>query len=137
MRNVRNAIHTMLILSMLSTGIPVHHHGDANHDDKVGLADVILRVRDLVNTDDQVAFRAGMENVLLSFFVVSGIKKVIKSDREPVIWEHPNIVPVSAICALQNLPLMPVGKFLSAEHKHIYDSPPITPLTPPPLFSRA
>lgn len=136
MQALKNAIHIVLVLCMLATGLPLYLPGDANHDGEVGLADAILRVRDFAKTaDNQVAFRRGMEDVLLAISVVAGFQKVIKSDRGTGSRENVNTVPIAVIQVNQNGEVIPLKSIIFSEQEYIYKSPDLTPLTPPPLPS--
>ena len=134
MQTVRNIIHFALILAIISVGLPVHQSGDANRDDRVDLADAILRVQGVARTAEQpAAFRENLEEALITLSVVAGVKKVIMADRGtasqpniggltfwiPESWREPE--PLFTVQALAQ-----GGPFL-------YHSPALTPLTPPPL----
>ena len=135
MQALRRTIHIILVLAILSTGMPFYHPGDANRDGEVGLADAILRVRDFARTaDNPGAFRDGVEDVLITIAAVAGFKKVIKSDREQGSQGNSFSAPVLSVVAGQypeKLPLMAASSFV--EQIFIYTSPVLTPLTPPPL----
>jgi hypothetical protein len=82
MRAFRNIIHIGLVLAILSTGLPLYHPGDANRDERVDLADAILRVKGVVRTAEQpAAFRSSMEDALITLSAVAGFGKVLKADR--------------------------------------------------------
>lgn len=97
MRALRNIIHLGLVLALLATGLPLYHPGDANRDDRVDLADAILRVQGVAGTADQPAsFRDRMEDALITLSVVAGFGKVLKADRSfaggPVFSGEPGLI---------------------------------------------
>jgi hypothetical protein len=82
MRGLRNIIHIGLVLTLLAAGMPLYHPGDANRDERVDLADAILRVQGLAGIAEQPAsFRDRMEDVLVTLSAVAGFGKVLKADR--------------------------------------------------------
>lgn len=134
MQTIKNIIHFALILAILSMGMPVHQPGDANRDDRVDLADAILRVQGVARTAEQpAAFKENLEEALITLSVVAGVKKVIKADRGMASqlniggltfwitesWREPE-------------PLLTV-QTLAQSGPFLYHSPALTPLTPPPL----
>lgn len=86
MRAFRNIIHILLVMAVLATGMPVYHPGDANRDDRVDLADAILRVQGVARTAEQpAAFRSRLEEALITLSAVAGFQKVMTADRNASI----------------------------------------------------
>ena len=85
MRAIRNILHFALILAILSTGMPLYHPGDANRDDRVDLADAILRVQGVARTAEQPAdFKENLEDALITLTAVAGFSKVIKATADKI-----------------------------------------------------
>jgi hypothetical protein len=134
MRAIRNILHFALILAILSTGIPVYHPGDANRDDRVDLADAILRVQGVARTAEQPAdFKENLEDALITLTAVAGFSKVIKADRG--VANQPNVggltvwVPESGRVTV----FLPSAWAPAQNGVFLYHSPALAPLTPPPL----
>jgi hypothetical protein len=115
-------------------GVPLQHFSDANRDDRVDLADAILRVQGVARTAEQpAAFKENLEAALITLSVVAGVKKVIMADRGTA--SQPNIggltfwIPESR---REPEPLLTV-QALAQSGPFLYHSPALTPLTPPPL----
>jgi hypothetical protein len=135
MRAAKQVIHFMLVLAILSAGMPLYHPGDANRDDRVDLADAILRVQDLAQTAERpAAFRESLEDALITLSVVAGFQKVIKADRGQIHQQntsHVNILAINSGCEPETLP--PAGLFAEmAAFFYLSQAP--TPPTPPPLL---
>jgi len=133
MRAIRNILNFALILAILATGVPLYHGGDANRDDRVDLADAILRVQGVARTAEQpAAFKENLAEALMTLSAVAGVNNVIKSDREQAapsnvdvtVW-LPNAGNETEFQSYVGIPA-PDGAFL-------YRSPALEPLTPPPL----
>ncbi|MBN2241151.1 MAG: hypothetical protein JW793_00570 [Acidobacteria bacterium] len=133
MRSLRSAFHIILILAILSTGLPLYHSGDVNRDGRVGLSDAVVSVRQLVNraADDGVAFRDGMENILNSLSVTAGLKSVIRSAREPGSATSVVAMPALIMDGCRFEPLSPLA-ICPADPNFLYQSPALAPLVPPP-----
>jgi hypothetical protein len=134
MRAIRNILHFALILAILSTGLPVHQSGDANRDDRVDLADAILRVQGVVRTAEQPAtFKENLEEALITLTAVAGFSKVIKADRGTA--SQPNVgglvvwVPESG----RETVFLPSARVPVQDGTFLYCSLALAPLTPPPL----
>jgi hypothetical protein len=98
MRGLRNVIHIGLILALLAAGMPLYHAGDANRDERVDLADAILRVQGVVAIAEHPAlFADRMEQALITLSAVAGFETVMKADRSassaPVFSGEPYLIP--------------------------------------------
>lgn len=137
MRAARQIIHYMLVLTILSAGLPLYQSGDMNRDGELGLEDAIMSVRQLAGTaSDEGSFRLGMENALTALSVAAGIKSVIRAEREPGIGTSltaaPLFVPASAYTLEAAFPLVtPCAR----ERSILYVAPLKIPPTPPPRTS--
>lgn len=82
MISFRNIFSVMMILVILSMGLPIYQPGDANRDERVDLADAILGVRGVEQSADKPSeFENNVENALISIAMAAGFKKVLKADR--------------------------------------------------------
>lgn len=135
MRTFRIIIHSVLVVAMLVAGLPLYYQpGDANRDDRVDLADAILRVQGVARTAEEPAqFRDSLEGALITLSAVAGFTKAIKADRGAASQQNINHLTIFAFNAGYDPELMPVNMH-SAEHRaFFYRSPALAPLTPPPL----
>ncbi|MCX6574799.1 MAG: hypothetical protein NTV82_00215 [Candidatus Aminicenantes bacterium] len=134
MRAARQIIHFVLVLTILSTGLPVYQPGDANRDDRVDLADAILRVQGVARTAEQpAAFRDRLEEALITLSVVAGFKKVVKADRGQANQQNTSYVNILAINAACEPDTLPLAGMQAESAAHLYRSPALAPPTPPPL----
>ena len=134
MRAIRNILYFALILAILSTGLPLYHAGDANRDDRVDLADAILRVQGVAQSVEQpAAFQVNLEEALITLSVVSGVKKVIKADRGQATQPNVSGLNVWVLDAGREAEFLPSAWLSAQDGTFLYHSPALAPLTPPPL----
>lgn len=134
MRAIRNILHFALVLAILSTGMPLYHPGDANRDDRVDLADAILRVQGVARTAEQpAAFKENLEEALITLSAVAGVRKAIKADRGTA--SQPNIggLNIWVPDAGREAEFLPSAWAPAQDVTFLYHSPALPPLTPPPL----
>jgi hypothetical protein len=133
MRALKNITHLLLVLAILSTGLPFYHSGDANRDGEVDLADAILRVQGVAQSVEQpAAFRSNLEAALITLSVVSGFQKVIKADRGQSNPVNPFGTPVFGPLSLAETGILPVAAMPRTGHPFLYQSIALKPLSPPP-----
>lgn len=83
MKKIRNILHIVLMLAIVSAGLPVYHPIDINRDERVDLKDAILHVQYLATSaENPAAFGKGFENALFSMKVTAGLKAAIKADTK-------------------------------------------------------
>lgn len=133
MRGLRNIIHIGLVLTLLAAGMPLYHAGDANRDERVDLADAILRVQGVAAIAEQPAlFSDRMEDALITLSAVAGIGKVLKADRSasgsPVFSGEPYLIPDFEFPSLRSTDAAVGNGGLS------YRSATVAPDSPPPRF---
>jgi hypothetical protein len=123
----------MLILAILSTGLPFYHPGDANRDERVDLADAILRVQGVAQSvEHPAAFRSNLEDALITLSVVSGFQKVIKADRGQASQPNVSGLNVWVLDAGRGAEFLPSAWVPAQDGTFLYGSPALAPLTPPP-----
>jgi hypothetical protein len=136
MRALKNIIHIMLILAILSMGLPIYQPGDANRDERVDLADAVLSVQVFERSaDDPAAFVESVRDVVSTLYIVAGLKKVIKSERTA---NSNGMAP-----SLENPYLISSFTFPASSDQSIkilennirYQSITIKPLLPPPRYA--
>jgi hypothetical protein len=133
MRVFKNILHFMLVLAILSTGLPLYHPGDANRDERVDLADAILRVKGVAQSVEQpAAFRANLEEALITLTVVAGFRQAIKADRGQSNPANPLGTPVLGPLSLAGTWILPVAAMPRTGHTFLYQSIALKPLSPPP-----
>jgi len=78
MRTARHILSTLLVLSLLTSGLPLTLPEDANHDKRVDLEDAILCIRDLVRTAESPGpFSFEAETAISVLNRVAGLKRSI------------------------------------------------------------
>jgi hypothetical protein len=133
MRLFRNIIHIVLVLTILSTGLPLYHPADMNRDGEVGLTDAIVSVRRLAGAaTGEGAFRDGMENTLTSLSVAAGLKRVIRTGRDPGSETSVPALSAFMITSSHKFEALPPALRCAADRSLLYNSPMFVPLTPPP-----
>ena len=136
MRAFRITIHIMLVLALLSAGLPLYQPGDANRNGGIDLSDAIVSVRQLVRAaTDEAAFHVGMENAITSLLVVADLKTMIRTDRERSDRSNVPVAPVLALIPNYDQEVFPAAAAPIARRAFLYHSPSLAPLTPPPVSS--
>jgi hypothetical protein len=134
MQAIRNILYFVLVLAILSTGLPLHQSGDANRDDRVDLADAILRVQGVARTAEQpAAFKENLEEALITLSAVAGVNKVIKADLGQATQPNVSGLNVWVLDAGREAEFLPSAWGPAQDGTFLYHSPALTPLTPPPL----
>ena len=83
MRTARQILTSILVLMILSSGLPVISHEDANRDSRINLEDAILNVRDFARTADNLeAFSSGLGKAIITLKVVAGLKTYYKPTND-------------------------------------------------------
>ena len=121
---------------MVSAGLPLYHPSDVNRDDRMDLKDVILQVQNFSDSAERpAAFQSSLRDVITTLYIVSGLKKVIKTDRSACPGGSPSLLDQPGLVALfsQN-PQKDFGTILT-EGAQFYRSIDPTPLTPPPRYA--
>ena len=133
MRTAKSIIPFILIIAILSSGLPIFSPNDVNKDDKITLEDLIISVRDFSNTADRPAsFTSNMKRVLSTLNVVVGLKTEIKTAND--------VQSMSSVSSLNLTYLTPTKPILNQSDNHwkiiekpfFYKSFVSSPDTPPP-----
>ena len=83
MRTFKQILTSILVLMILSSGLPVFNQEDANRDSIINLEDAILNVRDFARTAvDLVAFKSEFGKAIRTLKVVAGLKTYYKSAND-------------------------------------------------------
>ena len=83
LKNVSRILSVILVLLMLSSGLPLFNPEDANRDQKIGLDDAILQVKDFAGTAEETgSFAARVERMLSTLHVVAGLNTIMKPARD-------------------------------------------------------
>ena len=79
MQTGRHILSVVLILSILTAGLPIFIPEDANRDSTIDIRDAILGVKSFAGTaDSPVAFTANFGKAVSALQMVAGLKTVIK-----------------------------------------------------------
>lgn len=134
MHTTKHIISVVLIVTMLSSGLPLFSPEDANLDSSVTLEDVILHVRDLARSaENPETFTAGMKKTLSTLYAVAGLKTIIKKNNEIKFktqfgFEIPYLISSNTLLILSN------NYLLASERDYFYESIVISPDSPPPCL---
>ena len=72
-------VSLVLVVFLLSSGLPLFSPQDANRDCIIGLDDAISRIKDFARTaDNSASFTTSVEKLLSTLHVIAGLKTVIK-----------------------------------------------------------
>ena len=83
MRTFKQILTSILVLMILSSGLPVFNQEDANRDSIINLEDAILNVRDFARTAvDLEAFTSEFGKAIRTLKVVAGLKTYYKSAND-------------------------------------------------------
>ena len=83
MQTARHILSALLILGLLSSGLPLTEPEDANRDKRVDLEDAILCIRDLVQTAETPgSFTVEVETAILALYQVADLKTSISPVNE-------------------------------------------------------
>ena len=83
MQTAKYILSAILILTILSSGIPFISPEDANRDTIVNLEDAILNVRDLAQTADKSeTFTSSLGKTLTTLYVLAGLKTSIRPAKD-------------------------------------------------------
>ena len=133
MRTARHILSTLLVLGLLSSGLPLTGPEDANHDKRVDLEDAILCIRDLVRTAEEPgSFSFQAEAVIAVLHHVAGLKRSIRPVNEPK--SKPISLPSNGFYLVPsvNTPYHGEDSFVLTEDRLLYESLSLEPPTPPP-----
>ena len=134
MYTTKYIISAILIITLLSSGLPLFSPEDANRDSSVTLEDVILHVRDLARSaENPMAFAVSMKKTLSTLYAVAGLKTVFKKNNEIKFktqfgFEIPYLISSNTLLILSN------NYSLSFERDFFYESIVISPDPPPPCL---
>lgn len=133
MQTARHILSALLVLGLLSSGVPLTGREDANQDKRVDLEDAILCVRELVRTAEEPgAFLIQAETVITVLHHVAGLKRNIRpvneTKSEPTSLTSNGFYLVSSV----NTPYRMEEVFSLSENCFLFESLSLEPPTPPP-----
>ena len=129
----KHLLSSILIITVLASGLPLFNFQDANQDTRINLEDAILHVKGFARTVDRPeTFRTQIERAVSTLYVVSGLKAVIKQAGDtksrtalPAL-DFPYLIPSNDL-------LLPLNNFSELTEKTLfYYSISVTPNSPPP-----
>jgi len=72
----------LLVSAVLASGYPLYSPQDASRDLRIDLKDAILHLQQMTGaTADPETFKTNLRNAFETFFVLAGLKTVIKQDQ--------------------------------------------------------
>lgn len=134
MHTTKHIISVILIITLLSSGLPLFSPEDADRDTMVTLEDAILNVRDLAGTtENPAAFAVSMKKTLSTLYAVAGLKTIIKKNNDIKFktqfgFEIPYLISSNTLLILSN------NYSLSSERDFFYESIVTSPDSPPPCL---
>jgi len=135
MHTTKYIISAILIITLLSSGLPLFSPEDANRDTMVTLEDAILNVRDLTGTaENPAAFAVSMKKTLSTLCAVAGLNTIIKKNDDIKFktqfgFEIPYLISSNTLLILSN------NYSLSSERIFFYESIVTSPDPPPPCLA--
>ena len=83
MKTFKNIFVSILILTMLSTGLPLFSTQDADRNSRLDLRDVILNIQELARTiDNPTTFTTNIKKAISTLNAAAGLQTVIKQQRQ-------------------------------------------------------
>jgi len=136
MQTVRHILSTILILSILATGLPIFTPEDANRDSTVDIRDAILSVKGFARTSDNPeAFTANFGKAVSALQMVAGLKTVIKRANDATSATTSSGLDLPYLISLFDFSVIPVVCSKTAGQPFYYQSILFSPSSPPPQDS--
>ena len=136
MQIIRHILSTILILSILATGLPIFTPEDANRDSTVDIRDAILSLRGFAGTvDSPAAFTANFGKVVSALQMVAGLKTVIKQADDATSATAQFTLDLPYLISLFDFSVIPVVCSKTAGQPFYYQSILSSPSSPPPQNS--
>jgi len=134
MKTARIILSCMLVLAVLSTGMPQKNVADFNGDGATDLADAILGLQKFEKTSENPrTFSVAVSDMITTLQVVAGFKKVIKADQTQGNQSGNNSIPCYGPMTVVEFNLSHIKSPCETERGYLYQSIRITPPTPPPV----
>jgi hypothetical protein len=135
MRAARNILSLILVLTVISAGLPLYNPSDINRDDRVDLKDAIISAQVFERSaDDPAAFVESVRDVVSTLYIVAGLKKVIKSERTANSKGMTPSIENTYLISSFTFPASSDQSIKILENTIKYQSITIKPLLPPPRF---
>ena len=136
MQIVRHILSTILILSILATGLSIFSPEDANRDTRMDLKDAVLHVQNFAGTaDNPSAFVINLENAVSVLQALAGLKTIIKpADNAKSATAPQGFVPLYLISSF-DFSFSPAVCSKTAVQFFCYQSILFSPDSPPPQSS--
>jgi len=129
----KHAISVMLIVGILTSGLPIFSAEDANRNTRVNLEDLILHVKEFAQSaDNPESFAPNIKKIISALHVVAGLKTIIIPEPDA---RSLNTLPCLNLPYLlsSNIPLTPPHTYSQVIEKPIsFQSILSSPDTPPP-----
>jgi hypothetical protein len=133
MRTARHILSTLLVLTLLFSGLPLTLPEDANHDKRVDLGDAIQCIRDLVRTAEEPgSFAFEAETAISALNHVAGLKRSIGPASDTKSKPASLASSVLYLVPSTNTAYYAEDSFLLSEDRLRYESFSQEPPTPPP-----
>ena len=140
MNLLKNTISYLLILVIISSGIPIYLVEDATHDGVIDLEDAILQVQDFTESaESTISFSLHLEKMVSTLSSIAGLKTLINPNKEDKSSQKSAsiVVPLDTISNSFTIhfPHDLTGTKKYPKHLIIYESKSFAPTTPPPRIS--
>jgi hypothetical protein len=133
MRKAKHILSAILMVALLSSGLPLFNPEDANRDSRVDLEDVILNVRDFAqSTEKPAAFTSNVKKVLSTLHVVAGLKTYFKPAKDTKSTNSISAIDLSYLIPSTNPLILPNRCSVLPEQCVHYTSILLEPTSPPP-----
>ena len=136
MQTGRHILSVVLILSILTAGLPIFIPEDANRDSTIDIRDAILGVKSFAGTaDSPVAFTANFGKAVSALQMVAGLKTVIKRADDATSATAQSCLDLPYLISLFDFSIIPAVCFKTVGQPFYYQSILFSPSSPPPQDS--
>jgi hypothetical protein len=133
MKPSHRTISLVLVVFLLSSGLPLFSPQDANRDTIIGLDDAISRIKDFARTaDNSASFTTSVEKLLSTLHVIAGLKTVIKPAHDPKSTSPAFSLDSPYLISAYDGATFTDNRLFVYEEASFYHSIVFTPSPPPP-----
>ncbi len=136
MKLFKNILVLILILAMLSTGLPLFSPQDADKNARLDLRDAVLNIQELARTiDNPTEFTTNIKKAISTLHAAAGLKTVIKPQRQTASGNGQVSLDLPALISTFTDSATLLDHRTITEQKLFYISNTISPDSPPPKLT--
>jgi hypothetical protein len=133
LKTFRSLLSAVLVMAVMSAGLPVYHPVDVNRDSRVDLADAILHMKDIARSaEDPSTFGDSLKDTVTTLHVVAGLKQAIKAERTASTGGAAPSLDSPYLVSSYDYIFIPVMNAQISEIFMLYHSIELNPVSPPP-----